>query len=256
MKVSTTFCRVLLVAVPMSLLLSCQKFMDYFPKGKPVKHYRIKRIVFQTYNSMYDGNFYYNKWGDPDSVKFGFVATGHPNLYFKYNHKRQLTELREFYEVSLYEQWHRFGYTGDQITTDTNYVFGSQESDPEPHNYYNKKIIYFEYDAGGRIIKETYDNIDPEYPSLIFLHHYGADGNRTDGFIPPVYDSFLNPHTLHPIWQFMAKDYSVNNPIPAVAYNPVLLPVRFDQPFANVSKFPFVGGARSLEKATIEYETK
>jgi len=87
------------------------------------KHCQINRIHFFEDGMDYYGDFYYNKSGDSDSVIFGFVGTGFPNLHFKYNSRKQLTQARFVYSDGTYETWHKFGYTKGRITTDTVYVW-------------------------------------------------------------------------------------------------------------------------------------
>jgi hypothetical protein len=231
--------------------VSCEKIIDFLP-GKS-KECRIKRIHFVQSYSEYYGDFYYNKFGNPDSVMFGFVATGSPNLYFKYNNKNQLRENRFLYSDGFFETWHKYGYSGKVITTDTIYWWGWGDRDPEPGNYYYKAIIYFEYDELGRIIKETYDATDPDYPPSALTYSYDSNGNL--GNYSSSYDRYRNIHTLNPIWQFLTRDYSLNNPIPATSYNNFRLPLTFDEAHPPGS-FIYDFMNRSLEKATIEYDCK
>jgi len=238
------------------LLGSCQKIVEYWPDHTP-PHYRIKSIFFDEWVGPHIANFYYNKWGNPDSVIFGFVATGRPNFYFTYNKKQQLREIKAFYVNGAYEQWRRVGLNKKgQIVSDTVYNFGGQNQDPEPSNYYSKRIDYYEYDNLGRIIKRTFNSVDPVYEPIITNFIYNADGNLDNPYIVEQYDNNRNLLTLHPIWQFLQCDYSVNNPFPAESYNSYRLPTRFDFPLENfISRFPFFGG-RGLEKSEIIYQDK
>lgn len=236
-------------------LSSCYKMDEYFPVKKP-KHCAIKRIQFNEYFGNYNADFYYNKHGDPDSVIFGFLSTGFANYHFYYNRHKQLRELISVHPPSGFEDWHRYGYTNGQITTDTMYVWGSTEQDPEPNNYYSKKIIHLKYDAKGRIIHERWDHINPQYPPLEFSHEYDSQGNELLPNTSLSYDNYINPHQLHPIWQFLARNYSVNNPIAGSAYNGYRLPIAFDRPHTFPSLFTFAGSGRALEQCKITYECK
>lgn len=245
-----------LIAI-LAILLSagCQKIMDYWPNHPP-PDYRIKTITFNDYG-VYTGNFFYNKWGNPDSVKFGRVGTGLPNYLFSYNKKKQLREIKETYLNGQYEKWHKLGMNNKgQIIVDTVYIFGSLDQDPEPSNYWNKRIESFEYDVYGRIVKFTDEYIVPVYPPNTITYTYNADGNLVKPFQTYEYDNQRNLLTLHPIWQFLQKDYSLNNPIPAVSYNSYKLPLQFAYPVAVMGgKFPFFSG-RKLDIAEIVYELK
>jgi len=249
--------RLLQLVLLLSTLLigSCHKIVEYWPDHTP-PHYRIKSIFFDE-QVPHSGNFYYNKWGNPDSVVFEYVATGRPNFYFTYNKKQQLREIKAFYVNGAYEQWHRLGVNKKgQVIIDTVYTFGGQNQDPEPANFWNKRIDYYEYDNLGRIIKRTFDFVVPEGPSSITNFVYNADGNLDNPYIVEQYDNNRNLLTLHPIWQFLQCDYSVNNPFPAESYNSYRLPTRFDFPLVNfTSRFTFFGG-RALEKSEIVYENK
>jgi hypothetical protein len=256
MKLLSNFFLRVGIAVMVLQLMACQKILEYMPEIKAAKHYRLKKMILRTEYTEYEGRFYYNKWGDPDSVIFGFVATGHANLYLKYNNKRQLIEARGLYSNGLYEDWHRYGYTGNQVTTDTCYTWGDASRDPEPGNYYYKRINRFEYDSYGRISTETWDYIYPESETQVWAFQYDEKGNRIKPYQGLEYDNHINIHQLHPVWQFLARDYSVNNPIPAVSYNTAGLPLRFDQPIKYPLRYYFINQGRYLEQASIEYEVK
>jgi hypothetical protein len=236
--------------------VSCEKIIDFLP-GKP-KNCHIKRIHFIEYSEdyyadfyyrNYYGNFYYNKWGNPDSVIFGFVSLGFTNVLFKYNNNKQLIQAKFVYSDGSYERWHKFGYTNGRITTDTFYVWGSNE-EPEPLTYYRKFIYRYEYDNSGRIIKKIMG-----YGLGEQSFSYDANGNliTQQGL---VYDNYTNIHVLHPIWQFLDCDYNLNNPISATSYNNFRLPLRFEHviPRYEGPRYLFLG--RQLDKSVIEYDCK
>jgi hypothetical protein len=250
------YCSRLVLIILAVQAISCQKVLDNSSEeqAKPNKSKgcQISRIHFFEDGSDYYGDFYNNKSGDPDSVIFGFVGTGFPNLHFKYNSKRQLIQAKFVYSDGTYETWHKFGYTKGQITTDTVYVWGSNE-EPEPEFYYSKSINQYEYDSKGRIIKLILDQVSPDMPPNELIYSYNENGNQIYGE-NLNYDHYINIHTLNPIWQFFAKDFSANNPIVAKAYNSFNLPAEFDNPSPDW-QFPthnFFG--RSLNKAIIEYD--
>ena len=246
----------LAVVIASILLSSCHKILDYGP-DQPPPNYRIKSIQFNAPPVPHTGIFYYNRWGNPDSVIFGWVATGTPNFYFNYNKKKQLREIKENYVNGLYEKWHRLGLNNKgQIMTDTLYVFGVQGQDPETSNYWYKRIEYYQYDKLGRIIKVITDHIHPDYDTTSFTYAYNSEGNLDNPHYIEQYDNKRNPFTLHPVWQFIQRDYSLNNPIPAAEYNSFRLPTRFNWPIENfTSRFTFFGG-RALEQTEIVYEEK
>lgn len=239
------------------LLSSCQKLMDFFPTQSPAG-YRIKSITYGTNSGgTSTATFYYNKWNNPDSVIFTNVGTGQPNFLFFYNKKKEIREIKESYRNGNYEMWHRLGLNNKgQIIVDTIYVFGNLNEDPEPANFYYKRIERLEYDSYGRIIKITSESVVPVYPSSTNTFTYGTDGNLIVPFSMPVYDNYRNPMTLHPLWQFIEKNYSLNNPMAAVSYNSYRLPLQFNFVFtSSEGRFPFFSG-RNLDQSFISYEMK
>lgn len=246
----------LLILLSVFLLSGCYKIMDYWP-SQPPAHYRIKSVTFhEEYYGTYQGNFYYNRSGDPDSVIYGYVGTAFPNLYFSYNSKKQVSEIKAFYTNDGFDSWHRLGYNQKGlITTDTLYTWGVKYQDPEPSNYHDKIIVYFEYDNYNRITKATYNWVYPPIPTPFILNYsYNSNGNLITGYENAQYDNYTNPLTLHPIWQFLQRNYSINNPINAVNYNKYRLPLKFDYPYQEVGRFLFLYAERRLDKSEIVYE--
>ena len=79
----------------------------------------------------------------------------------------------------------------------------------------------------------------PEY-LIVKTYQYDGQGNLIRQN-PSNYDHKLNLQQLHPFWQFIARDYSLNNPIAAVHYNNFGLP---DYKFAlPVWNSPFLGNS-------------
>lgn len=239
------------------LLSSCQKLMDFFPTQSP-PGYRIKAITYGVNPAGTEtAIFYYNKWNNPDSVIFTSVGTGRPNYLFFYNKKKEIREIKESYRNGDYEMWHRLGVNNKgQIIVDTIYIFGHLDADPEPSNFWNKRIEKFEYDSYGRISKMSREFVVPYYPGSSSTVSYTTEGNLIIPFVIPEYDNYRNPLTLHPLWQFIQKDYSVNNPMAAVSYNSYRLPLQFNH-VTDVSggRFQFFAG-RNLDQSFITYELK
>ena len=142
MKTVKTLVRLLVVATVIQFV-ACEKIIDF---NQAVKNCRIKKIhYFVPYeNSDYEMDFYYNKWGNPDSMTLTPSQSENYNFYFIYNNKKQVIVLQEAWKFGEPEILHRFGYTRNLITTDT--------VDTWANFHY---INYFEYDGKGRIIKST-----------------------------------------------------------------------------------------------------
>ncbi len=245
-----------LITISALLLTACHKDLDVIlDEIKSNKACQISKIRFNDPSGAYDGLFYYNNNGDPDSVIFDLVGTGFPNIFFVYD-KKDLTQAKLVYSNGTYEVWHRYGYTGRLITTDTAYTFGSSDIEPEPNNFISKRINYIEYDNEGRIVRETEDYIFPEMESVVRTYVYDDDGNLQVPGVDLQYDDKVNLHSLHIIWQFLGRDFSDNNPIQATVYNESGLPLIFDTAPSEFSKYRFAGGGRSLEKSVIKYDCK
>jgi hypothetical protein len=240
----------ILVVLAIVQIYACEKILDQLP-GKP-KHCRVKRIFFQgDFSGDHYGNVYYNKWGNPDSVTYSIVGLARGNQYFKYNHKQQMIQARYGYPGIIKEIWHKFVYTNGFITSDTVYTLASSE-EPEPLHYVNKLIVHFEYDNYGRMSKEIRELIYPSHHIDTNYYNYDARGNRIYPETNVTYDNYTNIHVLHPIWQFLSRDYSLNNPINAESYNNFRLPTRFDR----LEFFYNFIDERSIGKSAIEYDCK
>lgn len=202
----------------------------------------------------YTGLFYYNKRNDPDSVIYQHVSTGYPNLYFYYDKQHSLSEIKANYTNNTYETWHFITWQGQRIIADTIYTWGQIDVRPAPGNYHDKFVCLYEYDVKGRITKETRRYLEPyPYPDWVTTYTYNANGNLDRG-ASVVYDNYRNPLSLHPLWQFLTRNYSANNAYPATLYNQYRLPVQFDLPYQFPPRMNFLIGNRWLDDAKLEYE--
>ena len=243
--------RLFFFAVIILLLAGCEKLLDFVP-NKAVKDCRIKKIVFfpddePSLYRPYSMTFYYNKWGNPDSIILSPLQGENFSLYFLYNNKRQLVGLEEGYRPGLPVLVHKFGYNKGQIISDTlDSAYGAHS------------ITTFEYDRYDRMIKSTFRFPDyPDFPSVID-YQYDSHGNLIhDPSLGVVYDNKVNLHQLNPIWLFLARDYSVNNPLVAVSYNNFRLPTKFDSDHPLFGGYEFIGNSLNLlDKSEITYDCK
>lgn len=257
MKKLSIFASYVLILVLVISFSACEKIFDRLPDFHGKKDCRIKKIIHYGFGGPYAGVFYYNQWGDPDSVIYERVFTGEPNFRFIYDHKKRLREAYALYSSNLtYERWHKYGYINKkQIITDTFFTFGIVGADPESTPYTGRSISYLQYDEYGRII---YDSIHTIYPAGIYPVIKRYEYDRYGNLVRPgyVYDNNVNLHQLHPIWKFMDRDYSINNPVKAVEYNEYRLPVRFDIASGYPFLYTFLYETRPLDKSYIEYDCK
>lgn len=147
--------------------------------------------------------FIYDGLGNPKKIKVDNVTTGNPNRLFRYNAQHRLTDYIGAYDNGTFEFWHKYGYNAaGKIVKDTVYIFGLLGATPT--DYYERRISRLTYDAQGRVATENG-----------LAYNYDSDGNLNNGLI---YDHKKNLHRTNPIWQFIDRDYSVNNPIPTISY--------------------------------------
>lgn len=162
----------------------------------------------------------YDQYENPVAVTTPVVSTGHPYRTFKYDNFHRLREYRGEYSNGNYEFWHFYGLDlNGRIGVDTNYVLGAM-GPTGPATYFERSISQITYDAQGRIIKVVTDTqISPSHTETTYS--YDAAGNL---IYPPgsgvVYDNKMNLNRTNDIWQFLNRDYSMNNPFIADAYNP------------------------------------
>ncbi|WP_341835635.1 hypothetical protein WJU16_22675 [Chitinophaga pollutisoli] len=149
---------------------------------------------------------------------------------------------------------------------DTTYEFGEVGPDntpqPSPGRPYLgvRNISTYAYDHFNRIIRST-DTYGRDTVFVTRLFKYNVAGNlvsveeQSGGASTTInysYDDKLNFHLLHPIWQFLDRDYSINNRFPVIAYNSYGLPVSIkiaSHGYAYFATTPFT-------YADIEYSCK
>ncbi len=205
--------------------LSCTKETDNLRTAEPAAARRVKcnltEFAFmRPYSAGPDTlRFTYNSKGDPVSGIRPVVTTGYPNLEFRYKNG-QLSDLLFVYSNgSSGELWHRYQYDKKgRIYLDSIYTF-PVELGAYPTVYYDSYCIRLAYDNQGRIIKETYEYSGN--PSGETTYSYDANGNLAGG----SYDNKVNFRQTNPIWQFLDRDYSVNNRAVYTAYNSNGLPL-------------------------------
>ncbi|WP_153799971.1 hypothetical protein [Foetidibacter luteolus] len=216
------------------MVSSCKKVLDYIhqhPDGD-LKDCRILRLTTAAPDKLGllpdTAWFEYNAWGNPVKIRVKNIGTGNPERRFKYDKQHRLTEYIGAYSgTSGYEYWHYYTYNKkNQVVLDTAYIFITADfTGPRPTDYTFLYVTQYEYDAFGRISKATQS--DP-WGGSVNTYAYDAKGN----LIYPndwdvVYDNNPNIHRTNKVWMFIDRDYSVNNPYPATAFNSKGLPVKF-----------------------------
>lgn len=253
-KVST------LLVTSMVIFSACQKNDVYLDsdnaKGKAVgkdiktsqsiKQCSIVQIIYPVADGTNDVlQFSYNSAGDPVTITRSRGAhTGYPNYVFRYDHKKRLTDFIGVYDGNTNaEFWHKYFYDNhDNVVLDSTYIFPNI-ANGSPENAFDQRATSYTYDDNGRIIKES--TVSANNAPVEHTYTYDANGNK----VGDTYDSNTNINRTNKIWMFLNKDYSVNNPFNADAYNASGLPSSFD--LVSENALDFLGN--SYPRAQIVY---
>lgn len=244
------------------ILPGCRKFIDYVEHhpGKDPRNVKIKKII---YPPILEGSttpdtltIMYNAQGNPVTALRPFTTDGAYDWYFTYdrfgriisafgafeatvNSDGTLSGRGDWYHRYVYDKWNR-------IVVDTAYVGPVLDHGVLTVFHGASQFSNLEYDAQNRVIKEHVIELGHGGPGADFgitYYNYNADGNRIRNVLnPPVYDNKVNPNTTNPFWAFFNRDYSVNNPFPAAAYNSYGLPTK------GTPIFPFL-----TDNGTVEF---
>jgi len=181
--------------------------------------YRNCKIIEFTSNISAQGNgivhhFKYDlSTGNPIEVTSNSVGTGNPNLSFRFDKKGRLIEYRGDYTNGLYEFKHTYGYSGENITTDTVFFpIGSGRI---------FTYSYLSYDKYGRVIKDS--SVTRRQGSVeitdkkVHRFSYDLDGNLILEGVH--YDNRVSILRTNKIWMFLSRNYSISNPFYADQYN-------------------------------------
>ncbi|MCW3467738.1 hypothetical protein [Chitinophaga nivalis] len=209
----------------------------------------------------------YNRAGNPVRIQRIHTSTGYPHYKLQYDQQQRLTDLIEFYGTNeqigdVFHAWHKFVHDNqNRIIRDSIYVFGffgPHGPLPRPHSSGIDDLYSYAYDAQNRMVKMTRKMGDLNSDDITTNYHYNSQGNvywikvrqpNTDSLqypnadIYPTYDHQFNPHRLHPVWQFIDRDYNNNNPFNAASYNIYGLPtsIPIDPTLGYFSYFGIIG---------------
>ena len=208
-----------------------------------------------TYWNIVDtpiAKFSYNLDGNPTMVEFSSVGTDRAHLLFRYDEKRRLSDYispASFEPNTSYAFWYNYIYDRkNRVLVDTGYLFGSIINNiPQPNEMYKSSGNY-EYDDQGRITKvrrQYFQNGVPIYV-VVYDYAYDSSGNLV-GYGP--YDDKVNIHRTNKVWQFIDRNYSMNNPATAVQYNNLGYPLQF----IGMNEMIFANWI-NLRQSVIEYQ--
>jgi hypothetical protein len=218
------------------VLHSCIKSPDCTPNTPSCQIAQIK----QTSSPVDSLTFVYNSKGNPLSITRTQVGTSQPNFKFLYDHKNRLTDFYGVYDSPnpYFDVWHRYHYDAkNRIISDTTFEFGLVGNGvPLPDQTNNgqlrvRNVSTYAYDQKDRIIKST-DTYGHDFLT-IRTYTYNHEGNIANlsvqsqfdpGTTTYSYDDKINPRRTNAIWQFLDRDYSMNNSVEVAAYNIYGLP--------------------------------
>lgn len=209
----------------------------------------------------------YNHYGNPDSLNLHRGNFSYASWIFLYDNKGRMTDYFNPYAPNplsdpLFDTWQQFHYDAlGRIAYDTIWEFGIVGPGPKPipygANLHHRYATTFQYDHLNRIVYEEihfgYD--DPGYIKIYY--NYDAAGNlavinrdvRGEDFSSDTlyYDDKPNFRALNKIWQFLDRDYSINNRLPVLTYNAKGYPTSI----GNASNATF--GTLSFTTLQLEY---
>ncbi len=223
------------IAIPI-ILMCCQKQVDapHVPfqqeevAGTPLPGQSTYCRIETVWENPFTGAdrfllVLYDEYENPVAITTPLAVFLTPFRTFKYDSWHRLREFRGEYATGEFEFIHFYGYDlNGRIGVDTHYIWANFNNGV--FNYLERYISTIEYDPLGRISKTVTDG---QNNSLHFetVYNYDAAGNLIH---PPstgiVYDDKVNVNRTNDIWQFLTRDYSMNNPFIADAYSPAGFP--------------------------------
>lgn len=220
-----------MLAVAISLMAGCAKDDVSVPRSvsrtvsqdaviPELSTCKIRRI-YQDYGFGMTVNalFSYNSAGNPFSVRYSNEGTGTYNHYFFYDAQKRLIRYEQSY-VTFPIVLHYYKYNAfNQIATDS--TVNINAGNGELTSVY---VSTLEYDPSGRVIKETivnkYKALDPLDPTRRPTYTYDNRGNlAVAGWKSSGYDNKINPLRQNWVFQFIHRNYSMNNAAVQPKYN-------------------------------------
>ncbi|MFT3948697.1 MAG: hypothetical protein QM763_17165 [Agriterribacter sp.] len=232
------------IIVVLISLSGCTKVWDYFIShpGHPARNCSIEKISFKETNEDWESPdayalYTYNTEGNPVSIQYNVP----PNYFyppdgldkgFSYDAN---SRLRVYTSDAFITFWHLYTYVSPAKITDSIFVYsgGDYAVNDHPDTYVSVNVSHLTLDMFGRIIKE--ETIEESGYTSEKTFVYNADGNL---IIPGVtYSGKPNIRQTNKIWQFIDRNYSVNQPRGEVAvFNTYSLPYIFRSPMSSQSE--------------------
>ncbi|NML41419.1 hypothetical protein HHL17_29775 [Chitinophaga sp. G-6-1-13] len=219
--------------------------------GQPTTRITLLKEVDPLYADSF--RLYYNSQGNPTRIIPTMVATGRSMWLFRYDNQQRLNaRIGSYLSLSTFEMAYRYVHdaTG-RIIRDTAFAFGTFDTTATPVGISGQQLrtTTYQYDSLNRIVHTVTTDLTVHPPTFRTTvdYSYNSSGNAwkiqsileeitsmgipTDTTITyPVYDNKTNFHRLHPLWQFIDRDYSRNNSGSVSSYNSNGLPTELPAP--------------------------
>jgi hypothetical protein len=187
---------------------------------------KMRRIYQQLVPwSLETAVFTYNHAGNPFSVVYARSGTAFPNHFFFYDSKGRLIEYQQRWGETYIHEFHFYKYnSANQIIIDS--AIRSDANAAYPY----VDVSTIEYDNLGRVVKETIVNIKngnaPLNRTRRPTYTYDVRGNlAVANWKSSSYDNKINPLRQNPVFQFIHRNYSMNNAAVQPKYNSIGLPL-------------------------------
>lgn len=185
---------------------------------------KMRRIYQVDFNGLASALFSYNKLGNPYSVLYSDGGTGVNDHFFFYDAKNRLKQYDLTWVGYLHEQHFYSHNQTDQIVKDSA-IYRDCCGRTSTIN-----VSTIEYDLMGRVVKETIVNKFNEFgPSGGIrrpTYTYDSRGNlAVKDWKSSSYDYKINPLRQNAVFQFIFRNYSMNNAAVQPKYNSLGLPL-------------------------------
>ena len=239
---------IVLCCFPILLLVistGCQKSIDFKNKdadvlGTPLPgqgtYCRIESIWEKDHGGRGEQRFIlilYDEYENPVAITVPRIGTGTTYRTFRYDSWHRLREYIGSYGNGGFQFWHQYGYDqSGRIGYDTVYILGGIVND-QPGPSFEKRTSEIEYDNHNRISRVTTHSSFGG--TSVSNYGYDAAGNLIRPGV--TYDSKTNFQRTNDIWMFLARDYSMNNPVVAEQYNAAGYPTKINVDAPNWVSF-------------------
>jgi hypothetical protein len=229
------------------LLSHCVKYPNCLPDNP--WHYEITQIKGGDYFSPYDTiNITYNSRHNPIQIAGHHITEAYPQYLLGYDPQNAPRVL-----IGAFYDGNPGFITADKyscdnkkrVVLDSVFLLGDYDRSSltiisARYLYYVRKYTYDNQNRVTQTIDKRFLLVDDLVQIITTSYYYNSSGNayrinkvilypnqtRDSSDIFPVYDNKVNPHQLHPMWQFLDLDYSKNNAFIADSYNQYGLPLK------------------------------